>query len=95
MSDQLTNEEILAKLDQEGAYLSEINQKQHFSQSRWTLNVFLLEGQAVYPGAGPTFRDALVQAAGAEEGGVEGASSIHVAFTTFEQAFRASWRVDG
>ena len=64
MSDQLTNEEILAKLDQEGAYLSEINQKQHFSQSRWTLNVFLVEGQAVYPGAGPTFRDALVQAAG-------------------------------
>lgn len=30
-----------------------------------------------------------------QEGGVDSASSIHVAFTTFEQAFRASWRVDG
>lgn len=30
-----------------------------------------------------------------QEGGVETATSIHVAFTTFEQAFRASWRVDG
>jgi HK97 family phage major capsid protein len=30
-----------------------------------------------------------------QEGGIDSASSIHVAFTTFEQAFRASWRVDG
>ncbi len=28
-------------------------------------------------------------------GGVESATSIHVAFTTFEQCFRAIWRVDG
>jgi len=30
-----------------------------------------------------------------QEGGIDQASSIHVAFTTFEQAFRTSWRVDG
>jgi len=30
-----------------------------------------------------------------QDGGIEGASSIHVAFTTFEQAFRTKWHVDG
>lgn len=30
-----------------------------------------------------------------QQGGIENASSIHVAFTTFEQAFRCKWHVDG
>lgn len=75
-ADRLTLEEILEKLDQDGFLIHEMHQRPGIGQGRWSVAVYNLEKSAdSFPGAGPTFRDALVQAAG-NAGAITGRRSM-------------------
>jgi len=75
-TDHLTLEEILEKLDQDGFLIHQMHQRASIGQGRWSVAVY----RATHPnedfqGAGPTFRDALVQAAG-NAGAITGRRSM-------------------
>lgn len=65
----LTLDDLFAKIEDEGFFIDEMNQKNNVGQAQWrvllrAVSKYDKKAFSHFPGEGPTLRDALQQAAG-------------------------------
>lgn len=69
MSKTMYLEDFLAKCEEEGVFVDSVHQKQNVGQDRWHVQLRAIskheaKAWSYFPGSGPSFTDALRQAAG-------------------------------